>query len=170
MRIHELIRPGEEARLRHPEVGDVLWTRKAWSATSGAWGLVWVAGRDRGRALIADESVLLDDRWESAPSGPTDGAIHERRENENTAERLGDPAAVTSRDQFERFVTLLRSNALDDPRLWGASAGEFIGHFQQAVLGMPSYPARDRSGIDPDVPSWPLFAWLLKCARSYLDM
>src|SRR4051794_38341139 len=116
MHIHELIRPGEEARLRHPDVGDVLWTRKVWKATSGAWGLVWVAGRDRGRALIADESVLLDDRWETVPSGPTEDVLPEPRENANPADQLGDPASVTSRDQFERFVTLMRSNALDDPR------------------------------------------------------
>jgi hypothetical protein len=116
--------------------------------------------------LIADESVLLDDRWEALPAGPTDDAIPEPRGNAGTADRLGDPASVTSRDQFERFITLLRSNALDDPRLWGAS----IRHLQQAVLGVPNYPANDRSGIDPEAPSWPLFAWLLKCARSRLDM
>jgi hypothetical protein len=36
MHLHELVRPGEEARLRHPEAGEVLWTRNVWKATSGA--------------------------------------------------------------------------------------------------------------------------------------
>jgi hypothetical protein len=170
MHVAELVRSGEEALLCHPDVGTVLWTDRIWKATSGAWGLVWVAGCDRGRALIADQSVLLDDRWEAVPGGPTEDVIREAWGCANTAERLGDPASVTSREEFERFVHLLRSNALDDPRLWSASAGEFVRHLMWAVGCTPSDLANERSGIDPEVPSWAMFAWLLKYARSLLDI
>ncbi len=170
MHIHQLVHVGAEVRLRHPDAGEVLWTNKVWKATSGAWGLVRDTGRERGRALIADESALLDGRWEAVSEGSTETTNSQLTENTSTADHLGDPAAVTTREQFEQFVTAFRSNALDDPRLWSASAGELIRHLQRAVCTMPSYAASDRSEIDPNVPSWPLFAWLLKTARSLLDM
>jgi hypothetical protein len=77
---------------------------------------------------------------------------------------------VTSREQLAEFVAVFASNALDDPRLWSASAGEFVGSLEQALLTMPGYPAEDRSGIDPEAADWRLFAWVLQCARVYLDM
>lgn len=62
MRVVDLIRPGVPCRLRHPVVGDVLWKNDPLQG----WMLAFARGLEKGQELIADEAVLLDDRWEAA--------------------------------------------------------------------------------------------------------
>lgn len=172
MLLANLIRPGQECRVRHPEIGEVLWTGRIWKATAGAWGLVWATGSSRGRALIADESVLLDDRWEAVPSPPVEDDVEQllRAKVPPAAGVVGDPAAVTSRNQLWDFIDKLESNPLDDPQLWEKSAGDLLHALGQALGGMPSYPPEDRSDIDPNTASWSLFAWVLENARDLVRM
>lgn len=61
MRIHELIKEGVPCDLYHPELGNVKWDL----LTKGdyLWCLHWAKGPEKDRPLVADEVVLLDDRW-----------------------------------------------------------------------------------------------------------
>lgn len=62
MRLHELLTDGTPANLYHPIVGRVRWAEGQWPGSG--FVLSFAAGPEKGRPLLPDASVILDDRWE----------------------------------------------------------------------------------------------------------
>lgn len=59
MKLVELLKVHEECDLYHPIVGHVKWHE---SPIDG-WVLVFAKGAEQWQILVADETVLFDDRW-----------------------------------------------------------------------------------------------------------
>ena len=59
MKVLDLIVPDVPAVLSHPVLGLVDWRHD----DIGGWGLYWHVGPEQGQPLVADEAVLLCDRW-----------------------------------------------------------------------------------------------------------
>ncbi|MCK9458299.1 MAG: hypothetical protein M0R80_01495 [Proteobacteria bacterium] len=62
MKIFEIITTQEPCKLQHPIIGIVEWIN---DPTQG-WVLVFSEGPEKGQCLVVDESVILDDTWQTA--------------------------------------------------------------------------------------------------------
>ena len=159
MRVVDLIRPGHACRLRHPTVGDVLWTH----VPMQGFELVFARGREKGEALVPDESVLLDDGWTIVADDKDDGDDPERKDSADRAESepLPDPTAVASRKALAAHMERLRGTRLDRPALWAQPAAEFLSTLELTIGSADCWPEAQRFGIATDAPSWSLFAWVM---------
>jgi hypothetical protein len=166
VRITDIIRPDQGCRLRHPTVGDVLWTDQP----GDGFALRFARGPEKGWTLVADAAVLLDDCWEAIAPEEAGEILAEPlcRAAPEPRDFVPDPAALSSRWHLAEYVERLRSNPLEDPELWEHSAGEFLHQLRAALGCMNGFPPEDRSGIDTEVPSWPLFAWVVSEASVLL--
>ena len=165
MRIVDIIHPGRPCRLRHPTVGDVLWT----DVPGQGFELVFARGPERGDVLVADESVLLDRGWSVIADGADadDDPAAADTPARGASRPLSNPAEVASRSQLADYIRQLRGNRLDNPRLWEYAAVDFLKALVIAIGAMDGWSADQRFGISADSPSWPLFAWAVWEASSY---
>lgn len=59
--VADLVKVGENCLIHHPICGWVAWMEEEY--VGGSQCLQWVIGRDTGRPLVVDESILFDDEW-----------------------------------------------------------------------------------------------------------
>lgn len=79
-----------------------------------------------------------------------------------------DPEDVTSREQFSDFVASLLRDLHDNSREWENPTLElFLEAAAGYALDVPGALKNARSRIDPEKPSWELFALILAGARIY---
>jgi hypothetical protein len=157
MRITDLIFPGQPRRLRHPTVGDVLWT----DVPGQGFELVFARGPEKGQILVADETVLLDDTWSVIAGDEEEDSAGSNRPCQGASKSRPIPTTVTSRKQLAAYMERLRGNRLDNPGLWKQPAAEFLDILETSIVSMDCWPEDQRFGINTESPSWALFAWAI---------
>ena len=79
-----------------------------------------------------------------------------------------DPKTVTSREQFADFVSSLHKDLQDRPDEWeNPTLESFLEALTAYATDVPGYLKNVRSSIDPEKPSWKLFALILQGAHAY---
>jgi hypothetical protein len=78
------------------------------------------------------------------------------------------PEEVTTREQFASFIEALRTDLLENESAWeNPTLERFLEALASYVQDIPGYIKNTRSAVDPEVPSWQLFAVAFHGARIY---
>lgn len=81
---------------------------------------------------------------------------------------ISDPETVSSRERFSDFVGGLRENLRNRPEVWeNATLDSFLEAMERYSGDVAGYLANSGSKIDPETPSWELFALILEGASIY---
>jgi len=81
---------------------------------------------------------------------------------------ISHPEMVASREDFVAFVERLRADLVLHPDEWeNPTLAGFLEALSAYAQNVPGYTRNTKSSIDPEQPSWQLFALILAGARVY---
>ena len=75
---------------------------------------------------------------------------------------------IQSREDLSRFVLQLREDLVAKPGEWeNVSLEDFLEAFSRYLVDIPGYYKNQNLDVNPDIPSWRVFADVLMGARIY---